>query len=208
MAKLVISGREPGIEKVSEKKAGQGAAKIDEKDSLISKSKKIKSTPLEPKKWDQANKPLLVERKKNDPKSNIINEAPEPQIETEAVGITEKRISIEQFTITKDGGGLLVQFDIRNSSNSLGDVSGRIFVILKPDNNFEDQWLVVPAAPLKNGVPSEYKKGQYFSIAHFKPVRFKITNKDDPGFFKKASIFIFNEQADLIFQQSIDITET
>jgi len=175
---------------------------------LISKSKKIKSTPLEPKKWDQANKPLLVERKKNDPKSNIINEAPEPQIETEAVGITEKRISIEQFTITKDGGGLLVQFDIRNSSNSLGDVSGRIFVILKPDNNFEDQWLVVPAAPLKNGVPSEYKKGQYFSIAHFKPVRFKITNKDDPGFFKKASIFIFNEQADLIFQQSIDITET
>jgi len=66
---------------------------------------------------------------------------------------------------------------------------------------------VVPTAALKDGVPSEYKKGQYFSIAHFKPVKFRIKNQADPDFFKKASIFIFNEQAQLIFEELINITE-
>ena len=66
---------------------------------------------------------------------------------------------------------------------------------------------MVPTSALKNGIPFEYKKGQYFSITHFKPVKFRIKNQANPDFFKKASIFIFNEQADLIFEELIDITE-
>jgi hypothetical protein len=78
---------------------------------------------------------------------------------------------------------------------------------LKPDNKIKDHWLVVPTSALKNGIPSEYRKGQYFSIAHFKPVKFRIKNQSDPEFFKKASIVIFNDQGDLIFEKLIDITE-
>lgn len=118
-------------------------------------------------------------------------------------------VAIEKFTVTKDGtnGDLLVRFDIRNISNELGEVSGRVFTILKPENGYQNQWLVVPSAPLKAGVPSEYKKGQYFSIAHFKPVNFRIKNTVGPDFFKTASIYIFNSQEELIFEELIEISE-
>ena len=211
MARLVISGKDPGIEKQSEKEDRPGFSKIEEKNSMASKNQGIKLIPLESKEGDKLNKPSMVDQDKTmmNLKLNTINESPETPIETEPVKVVKKMISIEKFTVTKDGNSedLLVRFDIRNISNEPGDISGRIFTILKPDNKYEDQWLIVPTATLKNGVPSEYKKGQYFSIAHFKPVKFRIKNQADSDFFKIASIFIFNNQGNLVFEKLIDITE-
>ncbi|MCK5163966.1 MAG: hypothetical protein KAQ72_09620 [Desulfobacula sp.] len=219
MARLVISGKDPGIEKVSgqedkpeDKIEGRLLiAQVEEKKPLVSKNQEIKSIPTEPEEGDIINKPSMADPEKNiiKPKLNTIGESPEAPVAPETPKAVNKTVSIEKFTVIKDGtkGDLLVRFDIRNISKEPGDVSGRIFTVLKPDNKLENQWLVVPAASLKNGIPSEYRKGQYFSIAHFKPVKFRIKSHADPDFFKKASIFIFNEQADLIFEKLIDITE-
>ncbi|NOX34368.1 MAG: hypothetical protein GXP56_11655, partial [Deltaproteobacteria bacterium] len=211
MARLVISGKEPGIEKLSEKEGKPAVAKLEDKKPLVSKNKEIKPISPEPEDMVKAETPLKVENKKNiiKPELNRIAKLPEIPAEPELAKGINKTVSIEKFTVVKDGlnGDLLVRFDIRNISKDPGDVSGRIFTLLKPDNDFEDQWLVVPTAPLKNGIPSEYKKGQYFSIAHFKPVKFRIKNQAEPDFFKKASIFIYNDQGDLIFEKLIDITE-
>ncbi|MCP3943357.1 MAG: hypothetical protein GY710_17985 [Desulfobacteraceae bacterium] len=121
----------------------------------------------------------------------------------------QQMVAIEKFTVTRDGvdGDLLVRFDIRNVSDKSGGVSGRIFTILKPESKSQEEWLVVPAVPLKKGVPSQYRKGQYFSIAHFKPVKFRIKNQAGPDFFKKAAIYIFNENGALMFESRINITE-
>jgi len=118
-------------------------------------------------------------------------------------------VTIENFIVKKSrtDKDLLVRFDIRKISEKPGDVSGRIFTVLRADNTSEDQWLVVPPTTLKKGIPSEYKKGQYFLIANFKPVKFRIKNQADPDFFQKASIFIFNEQEDLIFEKLVAISE-
>jgi hypothetical protein len=132
--------------------------------------------------------------------------SPEPE---DGEKIIEKTVDLEKFSVIKDGatGDLLVRFDIRNISKDTGDVSGRIFIVLKSDNDFEDQMLVVPTSAIKNGIPSEYRKGQYFSIVNFKTVKFRIKHPGDPEFYKKASVFVFNEQADLIFEKVIDIKE-
>jgi len=216
MARLVIEGKEPEIEKESEKEGKSSLAQVEEK-TLVLKDKEIKAITPEPEDGDKINKLSMVEQEKNmiKPKFNDLSESIEPPPETEPSEETlpsrviKKNIDIEKFSVTKDGanGDLVVRFDIRNISTEPGDVSGRIFTVLKPDNNIEDQWLVVPTAALKNGIPSEYKKGQYFSIANFKPVKFRIKHQVDSDFFKKASIFIFNEQADLVFEKLIDITE-
>jgi hypothetical protein len=123
--------------------------------------------------------------------------------------IVNKTVTIENFIVKKarSNRDLLVRFDIKKIAVTSGDVSGRIFTVLQPENVSEDQWLVVPTTPLKNGIPSEYSKGQYFSITHFKPVKFRIKNMAEPDFFKKAAIFIFNEQEELIFEKLINITE-
>ena len=211
MARLVISGKDPVIEKKSEKEDKPIIAQVEEKKPLVSKDEGKKNLPSEPEDKEAINKSLKVEQEKNivESKLNTNSELPEIPIEPELPRTINKTVSIEKFIVTKDGsnGNLLVRFDIRNISKEPGDVSGRIFTILKPDNHSEDQWLIVPTAVLKDGIPSEYKKGQYFSIAHFKPVKFRIRNQADPDFFKTASIFIFNEQAELIFEKLIDITE-
>ncbi len=123
------------------------------------------------------------------------------------------KVDIEKFSVTRDRGqgDLLVRFDIRNVSEKPGEVSGHIFTILKPESQSTkkdtDQWLVVPSSPLDKGIPSHTKKGQYFSIAHFKPVKFRIKNIPGQAFFTTASIIIFNDQGELMFQSDIDIGE-
>ncbi len=220
MARLVIEGKEPEIEKKNTKKDNQVLAQDQEK-KWVSKNKEVKPISSESETIANINKPSMVEQEKNiihpqfNPNSESI-ELIEAAAKTESSSETmttprgiKKNIDIEKFSVTKDrtNGDLLVRFDIRNISNEPGDVSGRIFTVLKPDNNNEDQWLVEPASSLKNGIPSEYKKGQYFSITNFKPVKFIIKSQAGPDFFKKASIIIFNEQSDLIFEKHIDITE-
>jgi len=190
MARLVISGKDPVIKKVNEQEKTLPVATIEEKFPIPPESEKTNKSLME-----------------NQDKINL--NSPENQLETEAQRGVEKTVDLEKFTVIKDGktGELLVRFDIRNISKEAGDVSGRIFIVLKPDNDFEEQLLVVPKSAIKNGIPTEYRKGQYFSIASFKPVKFRIKHPGDSEFYKKASVFVFNEQADLIFEKLIDITD-
>jgi len=202
MARLVISGKDPVIKKVSEQEKTLPVATIEEKFPA----------PPEPEKEDKIKQSLMENQDKINLNSplNKQGDSPENPLETEAQKGVEKTVDLEKFTVKKDGetGDLLVRFDIRNISKKTGDVSGRIFIVLKPDNDFEEQLLVVPKSAIKNGIPTEYKKGQYFSIASFKPVKFRIKHPGDSEFYKKASVFVFNEQADLIFKKLIDITDT
>ncbi|MCD4721792.1 MAG: hypothetical protein K8S13_18320, partial [Desulfobacula sp.] len=148
MARLVISGKDPVIEKKSEKEDKPIVAKVEEKPPLVLKNEKIKTIPSEPEDKDDIKRTLMVEQEKNIIKSKLdtVGELSEIPIETEPPRAVNKTVSIEKFVVTKDGsnGNLLVRFDIRNISKEPGDVSGRIFTILKPDNQSEDQWLVVP----------------------------------------------------------------
>ncbi len=179
MARLVILGKEPGVKKTLEK---------DERPLNNDQEEKAAGNPVI---------------------GLTLQAATERQDTTEAK-VNNKTISIEKFIVTRDrtNKDVLVQFGVRNISKEQGDISGRIFTVLQPDNNIEEQWLVVPAAKLKKGIPIENQNGQYFSIAHFKPVKFKIKSEVNSDFYKKASIFIFNIEGELVFEKTIDITET
>ncbi len=211
MARLVISGKEPGVENLGEIKVEEKVAGIEEKKPVVSKNQKIISIPSEPYDVNNNAKDLIASQEKQiiKPALNAIDEPAGEQAKPVQTKSIKKTVSIEKFSLTKDGtnGDLLVRFDIRNISKEPGDVSGRIFVILKPEDNNEDKWLVVPTSPLKNGIPSIHRKGQYFAIAHFKPTKFRIKNHGDPESFKKASVVIFNNQGDLIIEKLVDITE-
>ncbi len=219
MARLVISGKEPGISGVNEKKQSLAAAKVVEKKPLLAKKQDIKPSVEKVSPKSDLKPTTSAVAPKKQPKPTSPKEKIKPQLNASTdsdqasaaptAELPKKMVSIEKFTVVKDGnnGDLLVRFDIRNISTSPGDVSGRIFTVLKPDDKPEDQWLVVPSSKLKNGIPITYRKGQYFSIAHFKPVKFRIKNQASPDFFQKASIYIFNSQGDVMFEKLIDITE-
>jgi hypothetical protein len=184
MARLVILGKEPGIEKKMEKDDGET------------------SNPRHDTEKEEPARPPSAALTGQAATGAVTNQT----TETKAMN---KTVLIEKFAVirNREGKDLLVRFDIRNISKSQGDISGRIFTVLKPASTTENEWLVVPVVALKNGIPSEHQKGQYFSIAHFKPVKFRIKSESDPDLYKKASIFIFNSEGELIFEKLIDITE-
>ncbi|MFA5903839.1 MAG: hypothetical protein WC836_07865 [Desulfobacula sp.] len=198
MARLVILGKEPGIKKTMEKNEKSTDAKLTSSE-IIDKN-------------DEQKQNISTAAEKEKITGNIGIE-----LTTQTAGVQDitesktakKAISIEKFTVTrnKTNKDLLVQFGVRNTSKEQGDISGRIFTVLKPDNTIEDQWLVVPAAKLINGIPIENQNGQYFSIAHYKPVKFKIKSDQNSDFYKNASIFIFSNEGELVFEKTIDITE-
>ncbi len=211
MARLVISGKEPGIGTRSTLSApstiAPGATE-KEKKAGIKKKSDLKSVGTVPKTTVEVPPKKLVPAVKIGTAAEKKAKGP-GQTALELKTPVKQIVAIEKFVVTRDGadGDLLVRFDIRNISDKPGGVSGRIFTILKPDNESQKGWLVVPSAKLDKGVPVQYKKGQYFSIAHFKPVKFRIENQAGPDFFKKAAIYIFNENGDLMFESLIDITE-
>jgi len=198
MAKLVISGQKLDI-----------APK-----PAVAKKQNLKSaTAADPETEYITNKKTSAKVEKREdkvePEPDKMVKSSESAALTKPAKIVNKTVTIENFTVKKSrtDKDLLVRFDIRKISEKPGDVSGRIFTVLRPDNTSEDQWLVVPPTTLKNGIPSEYNKGQYFSIANFKPIKFRIKSQADPDFFQKASIFIFNEQEDLIFEKLVAISD-
>ncbi|MEH0019076.1 MAG: hypothetical protein V6Z89_05455 [Desulfobacter sp.] len=118
-------------------------------------------------------------------------------------------VAVEKFEVlqgnTRDE--LVVKFDIRNISDRPGGISGRIFTILKPEKKGEDAWVVVPRASLESDVPTPFRRGQYFSISRFKPVKFTIKNQALPGSFDKAAVYIFNDDGKLMFKTDMNIKE-
>jgi len=218
MARLVMSGRDPDTasdlsdpasadigpdtgEKSGKKKdeQEQTASHTRAQTSGDTKDSSDKATEKEDAGMPQTEKPSAAQQQEDF----------EIPITAEEAG----KVDIEKFSVTRDKakGDLMVRFDIRNVSDKPGEVTGRIFTILKPENrstkNDSDQWLVVPNSPLENGIPTNTKKGQYFSIAHFKPVKFRIKNVPGQAFFTMASIIVFNDQGELMFQSDIDIGE-
>ena len=202
MARLVISGEKPVLAPpvAKEKKSG---IKAKAKPGIKSGTKPLPQKMSEKK--DRGEKAALEAKAIAKASSLPVVGTDDP---LKVLG-QEQTIAIEKFTVTRTGtdGDLAVRFDIRNLSKKPGGISGRIFTVLKPENAIESKWLVVPAAPLKNGIPSLYRNGQYFSISRFKPVQFTIKNQANPKLFKKASIYIFNDDGDLMFKSIIDITE-
>jgi len=228
MARLVISGKKPGLEPeagsdaVAKTSLPKTAAK-GKKPGIKGKHETVSSdiasinsaaTRAEVTRAEVKSKDVVQKKVAPEPEAGMDGvlenktTALDPAV-LKAAKPVQQIVAIEKFSVTRNGGkgDLLVRFDIRNITEKPGGVSGRIFIILQPADRPENEWLVVPAVPLKKGVPTQYRKGQYFSIAHFKPVKFRIENQAGPDFFKKAAIYIFNEGGDLMFESLIDITE-
>ncbi len=183
----ILKGNKGYRKRLTDKKKIQSIKTIDEKNRKItSLGKSVSNEPL---------------------KQNAVLFKQKDSINGEKYNEDKKyeKINIENFKIKRDAvtGDLLVRFNIRNVSTDSENISGRIFVILKPDEK-ESSWLVVPTVSLKDGKPAVPGRGQYFSIVRFKAVHFRIKSDAVSDSFKKASVFVYVKNR-LILMRQIDI---
>jgi hypothetical protein len=118
------------------------------------------------------------------------------------------QVGVEDLSVFFDASRkrLRIQFVIRKKDLSVESVSGRAYVVLKPEGADQNQWLPLPAVSLENGRPSVPNRGQFFSIARFKPINLERTDVNDPQRYRRATIFVFSSEGELIFQQESQIS--
>jgi len=103
-----------------------------------------------------------------------------------------------------DTNRLRVSFNLRKTDPNTESVIGRAFVVLKHDKVDQNQWLTIPSVSLAAGKPSRVYRGQYFSIARFKPMKFE-RKVNDPSRFQYVSVFIFTKDGKLLLEKELSI---
>lgn len=98
---------------------------------------------------------------------------------------------------------LNIEFKVINMGTRKEPVSGHVFILLKDAHAEQDQWVVVPSAMLMDGRPVQ-SRGQQFRIYNYRTIKFKIAH-ENPGVFVQASIFIFKNTGELIFEREFTL---
>jgi hypothetical protein len=94
---------------------------------------------------------------------------------------------------------LNIEYKVINMGTRNAPVSGHAFIILKDAHAEQDQWLVAPNAMLMDGRPAQ-STGQKFRIYNYRTIKFKVAHPN-PGVFVQATIFIFKDSGELIFER-------
>ena len=116
-------------------------------------------------------------------------------------------VAIEDFKVTyePDTQTYRAQFKLKNAGSNSTPIAGYTAVVLKNDALSQDRWITLPTVKLAAGKPFGYKRGQYFSIARFKTVKFITTNPSNPKQFETATVFVFDAQKRLQFEQDFQV---
>ena len=118
-------------------------------------------------------------------------------------------VSVENLAMVheQDRPLLRVTFVIRKGDDELESISGHAFVVLKQQNDSSgDSWVLIPWAKVEDGRPSPADRGQFFSIARFKPMKFETTGVSDAGRFDRLTVYIFNTRGELILEKDFSMT--
>ena len=153
---------------------------------------------------------LKTNTKANDDKERLISTT-----ETTAANASEKSskdqksqvVDVENFAVQYDQSTnrLTVAFLLKKTAFDIETTSGRAFVTLQQDRNDPKRWLTMPLTPLVSGKPSQINRGQYFSIARFKPMKFERIIKADQSDYQYAVIHIFSTTGELLLEKGFPI---
>jgi len=118
------------------------------------------------------------------------------------------QVDVEDFSVFRepDSNTLRVEFQIKKTVPELESVSGYAFVVLKNTETADGQGLVFPPVDLISGKPSLIKKGQFFSIARFKSMKFEKNDLTDVERFNSAAVLVYDTKETLLMEKNFPIS--
>ncbi|NVM56865.1 MAG: hypothetical protein HWN51_01920, partial [Desulfobacterales bacterium] len=134
---------------------------------------------------------------------------PGQPVETSEAGepVSPERLSIEKLEIWRDPETFSVtfQFGLKNIHPEGKRIKGYTFIVLKPEEGSQEPLRSSPWTPLKDGKPTLFKRGQYFSIARFKFVRGIFPDMERIELFKTATVYVYSGTGSLLVEQVYDL---
>jgi hypothetical protein len=131
---------------------------------------------------------------------NVAPDVPAQEVQSGRVDVDHFKTSLEPYSNT-----LNVEFALKKIAPDSDSISGYAFVVLKDTESNQDQWLVFPSVGLSSGKPSPINRGQYFSIARFKWMKFTIDNLADMRRYEYATVFIFATEGALLMERDFPL---
>jgi len=132
---------------------------------------------------------------------NVALDVPAQEVQSGRVEVDRFKTSLEPYSNT-----LNVEFALKKIGPDSDSISGYAFVVLKDTESNQDQWLVFPSVGLISGKPSPINRGQYFSIARFKWMKFEINNLADIRRYEYATVFVFASEGTLLMKKDFPIS--
>jgi len=123
------------------------------------------------------------------------------------VPVRSEHVDIDKFTIAYDpnSGTVKANFRIKKIDQEVINVSGYAFVVLKPNDASQSEWVTMPDSHWVDGRPARVKKGLSFSISRYKTMRFKKIITGEFERFKVATVFVFDKTGQILMERDISI---
>ena len=110
-------------------------------------------------------------------------------------------IDIEDFTIDGGNSANKVKFKLVNKIGERYKISGRLAIIAENKGDNEVRYSTYPPMTIKQGVPKDFRKGEWFSIRRFKIVK--------GGFEEKGAdivtVLVYSKEGDLLLNKKFPI---
>ncbi len=157
----------------------------------------------------------IIEKKPDEPSKTADDAAtsttslqPEEAPDVPAQEVQSGQVDVDSFKVSLEpyGSKLNVEFALKKIDPDSESISGYAFVVLKDTESKQDQWVVFPSAGFVSGSPSPVNRGQYFSIARFKWMKFEIDNLADARRFKYATVFVFALEGTLLVKKDFPVS--
>ena len=126
---------------------------------------------------------------------------------TEAVSLGSLVVENLQVWPKSEDDSVRFQFDLKSMDPQGTKINGYAFVVFKPEEGSQDPLRASPWTPLKDGRPTIYKRGQYFSIARFKVIRGRMPQIQDVGRFKTATVCVYSETGSLLLEKVYQVED-
>jgi len=131
-----------------------------------------------------------------------------PESKAESIDpVRPKHVDIDEFTIAydRDSGIVKAEFRIIKIDQKAKSVSGYAFVVLKPNDVPQNEWVAMPAGELVDGRPLQIKEGLSFSISRYKTMRFEKTIIGEFKRLKVATVFVFDKSGQILMEKDVSI---
>ena len=157
--------------------------------------------PDESSKTDDDAAPSTASSQLEEAPATAVPDAPVHEVQSGRVDVDRFKTSLEPYTNT-----LKVEFALKKIDPDSDSISGYAFVVLKDTESKQSQWVVFPSVTLISGKPSSVKRGQYFSIARFKWMKFEIDNLPDIRRYEYATVFVFGSEGALLMEKNFTLS--
>ena len=120
------------------------------------------------------------------------------------------KVSIRDFHVKSDRLSPNIidfRYTLFNNDENHERISGHITTIACTRDTDPPIYRTFPNVRMRNGIPINYREGQFFAIRYQKPVTGRIQILDEKEKFKEIFVFVYSVKGELLLEKSFELNE-